>query len=71
LTTFAKTAAISIFVIEPNNFSPPAFATILISAFKASATACASLTYLALCALCFKFSANTFFADAKCMSLWN
>jgi hypothetical protein len=28
---FAKTAAISIFVIEPNNFSPPAFATILIS----------------------------------------
>jgi hypothetical protein len=43
LTTFAKTAAISIFV-EPNNFSPPAFATILISiAFKASATACASL----------------------------
>jgi hypothetical protein len=35
-------------VIEPNNFSPPAFATILISiAFKASATACASLITLA------------------------
>jgi hypothetical protein len=44
---------------------PPAFAEILISiAFKASANACASATTLAsLCALCFRFSANTFFAE--------
>jgi hypothetical protein len=35
-------------VIEPNNFSPPAFAVILISiALKLSANACASLTTLA------------------------
>jgi hypothetical protein len=48
----AKASAISILVIEPNNFSPPAFAVILISiAFKASANACASATTLALCAL--------------------
>jgi hypothetical protein len=52
-------------VIEPNNFSPPAFAKILISiAFKASANDFASATTLAsLCALCFRFSANTFSAD--------
>ena len=61
----ANASAMSILVIEPNNFSPPALANILISiAFKASPNAFASATTLAsLWALCFKFSANTFFAD--------
>ncbi|AOC97380.1 hypothetical protein BB050_04302 [Flavobacterium anhuiense] len=52
----------SMFVIEPKSFSPPAFAEILISrALIVSANAFASATILAsLCALCFRFSAKTF-----------
>jgi hypothetical protein len=50
-------------VIEPNNFSPPAFEDFNLIAFKASANDFASATTLASCALCFRFSANTFFAD--------
>jgi hypothetical protein len=43
-------------VIEPNNFSPPAFAKILISiAFKASANDFASATTLASCAFVLGF----------------
>jgi hypothetical protein len=58
----AKASAISIFVIEPNNF-PPAFAKILISiAFKASANF-ASATFSFFMRSLFRFSANTFFAD--------
>ena len=44
----AKASAMSILVTEPNNFSPPAFAAILISiAFKVSAKALASATTFA------------------------
>jgi hypothetical protein len=53
-------------VIEPNNFSPPAFATILISiAFKASATASSLITLVFVCSL---FLQLKFFAEdvAKC-----
>jgi hypothetical protein len=61
----SKACAISALVIDPNNFSPPAFAVIFISkALIASAVAFASATTLAsLCAFCFKFSAKTFLAE--------
>ena len=62
---FSKAVAISALVTEPNNFSPPALAVILISnALIASASAFASATnFASLCAFCFKFSAKTFLAE--------
>ena len=61
----ANNSAKSLLVIEPNNLSPPALAVIFSSrALIAAATVLASsITFCSLCAFCFRFSANTFFAE--------
>ena len=65
--SFPKASATSILETDPNNLSPaPDLAEILISnPAILEATALASSTiFCSLKALCFKFSAKTFFAEA-------